>query len=74
MKYPVTPCLRSGKYLFEYGIFFLLYLMLIFSGLDFKQAGLFTVFLVLIGLLMFSLTHRLSTHLADLWDCLIRRF
>ncbi len=43
-----------GKYLFEYGIFFLLYLMLILSGLDFKQAGLFTVFLVLIGL-MFSL-------------------
>tara|TARA_B110000046_G_scaffold54094_2_gene60533 strand:- start:6014 stop:7279 length:1266 start_codon:yes stop_codon:yes gene_type:complete len=43
-----------GKYLFEYGIFFLLYLMLIFSGLDLKQAGLFTIFLVLIGLL-FSL-------------------
>ena len=43
-----------GKYLFEYGIFFLLYLMLILSGLDFKQAGLFTVFLILIGL-MFSL-------------------
>jgi hypothetical protein len=43
-----------GKYLFEYGIFFILYLLLILSGLDVKRTGLFTVFLVLIGLL-FSL-------------------
>lgn len=43
-----------GKYLFEYGIFFILYLLLIVTRLDFKRTGLFTLFLVLIGL-MFSL-------------------
>ena len=43
-----------GKYLFEYGLIFIFYLILILSGLDFKRAGPFTVFLVLIGLL-FSL-------------------
>jgi hypothetical protein len=43
-----------GKYLFEYGIFFIAYLILILSGLSFKETGLFIVFLVLIGLL-FSL-------------------
>jgi hypothetical protein len=43
-----------GKYTFEYGIFFLLYLFLILIGLDHRKAGLFTVFLLLTGLL-FSL-------------------
>lgn len=43
-----------GKYLFEYGVIFIFYLLLIVSGLNFRRAGMFTVFLVLIGLL-FSL-------------------
>lgn len=43
-----------GKYIFEYGIFFLIYLILILVGLKFKETGLFTVFLLLTGLL-FSL-------------------
>ena len=43
-----------GKYTFEYGIFFLIYLILILVGLSFKETGLFTVFLLLTGLL-FSL-------------------
>lgn len=43
-----------GKYIFEYGIFFLLYLFLILIGLNFRKTGLFTVFLLLTGLL-FSL-------------------
>jgi len=43
-----------GKYTFEYGIFFLTYLFLILIGLNFKKTGLFTVFLLLTGLL-FSL-------------------
>lgn len=43
-----------GKYIFEYGIFFLVYLFLIFLGLNFNECGLFTFFLLLSGLL-FSL-------------------
>lgn len=43
-----------GKYIFEYGIFFLIYLVLILAGLKFTETGLFTVFLLFTGLL-FSL-------------------
>ena len=43
-----------GKYVFEYGIFFLLYLFLVLIGLNFKETGLFIVFVVMTGLL-FSL-------------------
>lgn len=40
-----------GKYIFEYGIFFLLYLFLIFAGLNFRKAGAFSVFLIMTSLL-----------------------
>lgn len=43
-----------GKYIFEYGIFFLIYLVLILAGLKFTETGLFTVFLLFTGIL-FSL-------------------
>lgn len=43
-----------GKYIFEYGIFFVIYLFLVLIGLDFRQSGPFTAFLLLSGLL-FSL-------------------
>lgn len=40
-----------GKYIFEYGIFFALYLILIFSGLSIRKSGYFTMFLVVSGVL-----------------------
>ena len=43
-----------GKYIFEYGVFFIIWLALVLIGLNFKESGTFTVFLLLSGLL-FSL-------------------
>ncbi len=43
-----------GKYFFEYGLFFILFLIIIISNVNFKKMGLFTVFLLFTGL-MFSL-------------------
>lgn len=43
-----------GKYVFEYGIFFILYLLLVINGVNLKKMGLFITFLVMTGLL-FSL-------------------
>uniref|UniRef100_UPI004048EA88 hypothetical protein n=1 Tax=Algoriphagus sp. TaxID=1872435 RepID=UPI004048EA88 len=43
-----------GKYIFEYGVFFVLYLFLVIVGVNFKKMGVFITFLVLTGLL-FSL-------------------
>jgi len=43
-----------GKYIFEYGVFFVIWLALVLIGLNFKESGTFTVFLLLSGLL-FSL-------------------
>jgi hypothetical protein len=43
-----------GKYIFEYGIFFLIYIFLVLIGLNLKDSGPFVVFLLLSGLL-FSL-------------------
>ncbi len=43
-----------GKYIFEYGVFFIFWLVLVLIGLNFKESGTFTVFLLLSGLL-FSL-------------------
>lgn len=39
-----------GKYIFEYGVFFLLYLFLIFIGLNVRKSGVFIFFLLLTGL------------------------
>lgn len=35
-----------GKYIFEYGVFFLIYLFLVFLRFDFRASGLFIVFLI----------------------------